>query len=128
MIEFMLEEPRATLLGLVMIVSIVFGALFRFIIWSPPISMSSQIIIDGLNFTEIGPESPEQYEVYDGDQQVGYVRYRFGFLSAECPDAGMREVFGRKLKNETGQMTDIERGRWLPVIARRIRRHIRRGL
>jgi len=127
MIEFLLEEPRATLLALFAIVSIVFGAVYRFIIWSPPISMSSQIMIGRLNFIEVGPESPEQYEVYDGDQQVGYVRYRFGFLSAECPDAGMREVFSRKLKHNTGQMTDIERGRWLPVIARRIKRHIRRG-
>lgn len=90
--------------------------------------MNSRIMIGRLNFIEIGPESPEQYEVYDGDQKVGYVRYRFGFLSAECPDFGMREVFGQKLKHETGQMTDIERGRWLPVIARRIERHIRRGL
>ncbi|MEL6862012.1 MAG: hypothetical protein AAGL11_09250 [Pseudomonadota bacterium] len=88
--------------------------------------MQPVIHLEGLDFKECGPQSPEQYEVYQGEQMVGYVRYRFGNLSADYPDVGMETVFNRTLAHETGQMTDLERGRWLPVIAKRLRKRIRR--
>ena len=126
MIDFLLGEPGAIVLMLVACISLVLGVIYRFLIWIPPISMQNEIFIEGLRFVEIGPESPEQYEVYIGDRIVGYVRYRFGYLSADYPDAGMNEVFGRELKRQTGQMTNQERGRWLPVIARRLNQCIQR--
>lgn len=127
MVDFFLDDPRAGLLALFAITALVIGAIYRFLIWSPPISMQREFTLRGLRFVEIGPESPEQYDVYLGDEQVGYVRYRSGYLSADYTDAGMEEVFGRALKHQTGQMTDQERGRWLPVIARRLQRRITRA-
>lgn len=83
--------------------------------------MAREIELSGFIFVEMGPESPEQYDVFYKGQQVGYVRYRFGNLTVEYPDAGMERAFERELDHQTGQMTDIERGRWLPVIARKLR-------
>ena len=100
-------------------------AIYRFLICSPPMPMQQELMIYGLRFIEIGPESPEQYEVYADGEKVGYVRYRFGYLSADYQDAGMEEIFGRELKFQTGQMTDRERGRWLPVIARKLKHRIK---
>ena len=107
-------------------VALLFGAAYRFLIWTRPIPMQRELVIHGLRFLEIGPESPEQYEVFLDDRMVGYVRYRSGYLSADYPDVGMNEVFGRELKHQTGQMTDQERGRWLPVIARRLKHCIQK--
>lgn len=116
------------MLALFAIIVFTIGAIYRFLIWKPPIPMQSETFIQGLKFVEIGPISPEQYEVYAEDRVVGYVRYRFGYLSAEYPDVGVESVFERELKYETGQMTDQERGTWLPVIARKIRRQLFRDL
>lgn len=120
LVDFFLEEPRATVLLVFGLMVFALGAIYRFVIWSKPIPMQRVIHLKGLEFREIGPQSPEQYEVYLGDRTIGYVRYRFGNLSADFPDVGMETVFSRSLKHETGQMTDAERGRWLPVIARRL--------
>ncbi len=125
MLDFLLEDPRARLLTGFAIVLILIGAIYRFFLAPRPLPMQRAILLRGLAFKECGPQSPEQYEVYDGDRMVGYVRYRFGNLSAEYPDVGMETVFSRTLAHETGQMTDLERGRWLPVIAKRLRKRIR---
>lgn len=31
---------------------------------------------------------PEQYDAFDGDKQVGYLRLRHGGFTVECPDVG----------------------------------------
>jgi hypothetical protein len=36
---------------------------------------------------------PEQYDVFDGERQVGYLRLRYGRFTAECPDAGGELVY-----------------------------------
>lgn len=36
---------------------------------------------------------PEQYDVYDGDRQVGYIRLRHGALRVDCPDTGGETVY-----------------------------------
>jgi len=36
---------------------------------------------------------PEQYDVYEGDRQVGYLRLRHGSFTVECPDCGGEEVY-----------------------------------
>ncbi|MCR9269330.1 MAG: hypothetical protein NXH72_05015 [Hyphomonadaceae bacterium] len=124
MLEFLIEDPRARFLAGFALVLIIIGTLYRVFLVPRPISMRRAIVLQGLVFKEVGPESPEQYDVYFGDHMVGYVRYRFGQLSAEYPDVGMETVFNRTLKHETGQMTDEERGRWLPVIAKRLRKRL----
>ena len=32
--------------------------------------------------------SPEQYDAFDGDKQVGYLRLRHREFTVECPDVG----------------------------------------
>ena len=125
MLEFLIEDPRARLLTIWTIFCVMAALIYRLVTHVRPLPMQSVISINDLDFKECGPQSPEQYEVYDGDRMVGYVRYRFGNLSAEYPDVGMETVFSRSLARETGQMTDLERGRWLPVIAKRLRKRIR---
>ena len=126
MLEFLIEDPRARILTIFTLVLLVAVFVYRVATHVKPIPMEQVILLNGLAFNEVGPQSPEQYEVYDGDEMVGYVRYRFGNLSAEYPDVGMETVFSRSLQHETGQMTDLERGRWLPVIAKRLRKRIAR--
>lgn len=126
MLEFLVEDPRARILTIFTLVLLVAIFVFRVVTHVKPIPMADRIVIKGLVFKEIGPQSPEQYEVYHGDKMVGYVRYRFGNLSAEYPDVGMEDVFNRTLEHETGQMTDLERGRWLPVIAKRLKKRTAR--
>ena len=126
MLEFLIEDPRARLLTIFSLVLLAAVFVYRFATHVRPLPMADVIMLKGLAFKEVGPQSPEQYEVYDGDEMVGYVRYRFGNLSAEYPDVGMETVFSRSLEHETGQMTDLERGRWLPVIAKRLKKRIAR--
>ncbi len=125
MLEFLIEDPRARLLTIWTIFCVIAALIYRLVTHVRSLPMQSVISINDLDFKECGPQSPEQYEVYDGDRMVGYVRYRFGNLSAEYPDVGMETVFSHTLARETGQMTDLERGRWLPVIAKRLRKRIR---
>lgn len=137
MIEFFFEDQRAGLLALFTIFCTIVGLIYRFfivgdglnyVLWIKPIPMDHEIHLSGLKFVEVGPQSPEQYDVFYDDRMIGYVRYRFGFLSAQYPDVGVENVFERELERQTGQMTDRERGRWLPKIARRLRRRLERDL
>ena len=36
---------------------------------------------------------PEQYNAFQGDRQVGYLRLRHGNFRVDCPDAGGIEVY-----------------------------------
>lgn len=36
---------------------------------------------------------PEQYDVFDGERQVGYIRLRHGFMRVDCPDSGGTTVY-----------------------------------
>lgn len=36
---------------------------------------------------------PEQYDVFDGDTQVGYLRLRHGYFRADYPDCGGETVY-----------------------------------
>lgn len=128
LIEFILEDTRAFMLTAFTVFCIIAATLYRMLLVPRSLPMQHVIVLNGLEFREVGPESPEQYEVYFQDQMVGYVRYRFGELTANYRDVGMQVIFSRTLEHETGQMTDLERGRWLPVIARRLRRRLPRSL
>lgn len=48
--------------------------------------LQSDIIIDGLCFKQTCFACPEQYDVYQDDKQVGYVRLRHGYLSLSNTD------------------------------------------
>lgn len=60
------------------------------------------IKIKGLTFVQTCFACPEQYDVYDGDRQVGYVRLRHGYLTCEYPDVGGEEIYSAKIMNSAG--------------------------
>lgn len=55
---------------------------------------------------------PEQYEVFDGDKQVGYIRLRHGNLTVECPDCGGDLVYEASPDGD-GEFEDHERDYFL---------------
>lgn len=125
MIEFLVENPRFGLLAVFGLVSLVISLAIRWYILSKALPMVHERHLHGVTFREIGPISPEQYEVYYNGQEIGYVRYRFGYLTAEFPTVGAWCIFEKKLATQSGQMTDQERGKWLRVIAKRYRKCLR---
>ena len=40
---------------------------------------------------------PEQYDVFDGDKLVGYVRLRYSNLNVQCPNAGGDTVYSAEI-------------------------------
>jgi hypothetical protein len=48
--------------------------------------------IDGLKLVCTCGACPEQYDVFDGDEQVGYLRLRHGWFRADVPHCGGETV------------------------------------
>ncbi len=61
-------------------------------------------VIKGLRFVMTCIGCPEQYDVFDGDRQVGYVRLRHGFLEVEYLECGGEMLL------ENGENEDIGDG------------------
>lgn len=60
------------------------------------------------------PACPEQYDAYRGDRIVGYLRLRWGYFTAQCPDADGKIVFEAVLNNPwVGAFDDDERPTYL---------------
>lgn len=55
---------------------------------------------------------PEQYDAYDGDRRVGYLRLRHGNFTVECPDAGGTLVY-HATPNGDGIFDNGERDHYL---------------
>ncbi len=55
---------------------------------------------------------PEQYDAYDGDQQVGYLRLRHGTFTVECPDVHGELVY-RASPEGDGRFGNDERDYYL---------------
>ena len=53
------------------------------------------LVIDGLKFVMTSCACPEQYDVYKGDEAVGYVRLRHGNFSVRTADQGVSLYFNR---------------------------------
>jgi hypothetical protein len=49
--------------------------------------------INGYRFQLTCFACPEQYDVYKGDEQVAYIRLRWGALRATVPDVGGEEIY-----------------------------------
>jgi hypothetical protein len=64
--------------------------------------------IDGYRLACTCFACPEQYFVFDGDDQVGYLRLRHGRFTAEAPDCGDELVYV-SYTNGDGMFTDAER-------------------
>jgi hypothetical protein len=68
---------------------------------------------------------PEQYDAFDGDKQVGYLRLRHGQFTVECPDCGGDEVYSA-CPNGDGNFLTEERDCYLRFAVAAIERWIRR--
>ena len=55
---------------------------------------------------------PEQYDAYDGDKQVGYLRLRHGHFTVRCPDVDGEIVYMTNPKGD-GIFEEDERDRHL---------------
>lgn len=54
--------------------------------------------INGLAFVQTCSACPEQYDVFRGEEQVGYVRLRWGYLRAEYL-VDMQEVYSYEFED-----------------------------
>ncbi len=57
-----------------------------------PEPQAETIVINNLEFRLTCFACPEQYDVFSGSRQVGYVRLRGGFLSGDFPPCGGETV------------------------------------
>ena len=58
------------------------------------------IDVDGLVFHKTCDAYPEQYDVYRGAKQVGYVRLRMGNLTVEVPDVGGELIYYKNYEKD----------------------------
>ena len=70
--------------------------------------------------------SPEQYDAFIGDRQVGYLRLRHGAFIVDCPDAGGVEVYNASPKGD-GMFDDDERDYYLRHAVAAIQRWVDTG-
>jgi len=57
------------------------------------IGWNEPFFIARLKFVTTCPSTPEQYDVFSGDEKVGYVRLRDGEFTVHCPDYEGELVF-----------------------------------
>lgn len=65
-------------------------------------SIGIEATINGLRFELTCSMCPEQYEVFDGTKQVGYVRLRWGCFRVDYPDCAEEELLSLELDGEQG--------------------------
>jgi len=81
--------------------------------------------VKGLKFVQTCEISPEQYNVLDShDNQVGYVRLRWGELRCDIPDCGGKTIFANQFDDDLKGCfdSDAERNYFLGKIADEINR------
>lgn len=85
------------------------------------------LTIEGLLFHKTCDACPEQYNVYKGTKQVGYVRLRFGCLSVYFPDCLDKLIYSKDFDNGyKGCFTDDkERIPYLKKVAKYIKEELK---
>lgn len=58
------------------------------------------MIIQKLNFVETCGACPEQYDVFKGGRQVGYVRLRWGTVTCDFPDCRGDTIYSHSFEND----------------------------
>lgn len=51
-------------------------------------------------WVKTGDMCPEQYDIYKGNSEIAYVRFREGVISVHCPDASGIEVYKKVLTDK----------------------------
>lgn len=84
--------------------------------------------VDGLRLLMTSEGCPEQYDVYDGETQVAYLRMRHGHFYARCPDVSGETVYEASPAGD-GEFTDDERPFYLMEAIRAVktRNHFQAG-
>lgn len=80
------------------------------------------LTIKNLNFIKTCDCCPEQYDVLNqDDEQVGYVRLRYGFLRCDYPNVGGETIYTYDFEDDyLGQFPDADREKHLNIIADKI--------
>ncbi len=64
---------------------------------------------------------PEDYDAFDGDERVGYLRLRHGYFGVECPDCPGEKVYEAEPKGD-GEFEPDERDYYLRAAVDAIQR------
>jgi len=86
------------------------------------------MIIQKLNFVETCGACPEQYDVFKGGRQVGYVRLRWGTVTCDFPDCRGDTIYSHSFENDgwKGNFSDdAEREKYLNEIATMLNARLR---
>lgn len=87
-------------------------------------TLESQVI-DGLTFNLTCMACPEQYDVYDGEKYIAYIRLRWGYL-AVYPNVESDEIiysYNWEDNPYKGCFEGSEREHHLPLIAKAIKEY-----
>lgn len=83
-----------------------------------------KLIIEGCTLESTCRACPEQYDVFFGDFQIGYLRLRHGFFRADYPDVGGDTVYSSHTRGDGCFEDNVERTHHLvPAIKALIERH-----
>lgn len=77
-----------------------------------PPNFDHAINVNGCFLIKTCSACPEQYDVYKGMVQIGYLRLRHGWFYADYPDCGGETVFEGTPKGD-GAFEDDERDKYL---------------
>lgn len=80
--------------------------------------------INGLEFKQVNAISPESYDIFKGDRQIGYVQLRWGVLKClilKCK--GKRLIYEHVFQDKTdGQFaTEEQRSKYLGIVADKLK-------
>ena len=79
-----------------------------------------------LEFRQTSPACPEQYDVFNKEnEQVGYVRLRWGVLRCDYPKCGARTIYEFVFPDKTDGsfLSEEQRAKYLDIIAGKIKAH-----
>ena len=84
------------------------------------------MIIEGLDFKQTCGACPEQYDVFKGKKQVGYVRLRRGNLTCDYPDHMGNEIYSESFQDAWKGCfdDDNERNKYLLIIANELNNYL----
>lgn len=80
------------------------------------------IYIDGLRLEKTCSACPEQYEVFEGESQVAYLRLRHGEFRADVPSCGGHTVYYTTSMRGDGSFEPDERDFFLNAAIASVRR------